>query len=354
MAVHLVLLAGGRGTRFWPLSRRSRPKQLLPLLSDRSLLRETWERVAPLGRRERSWVITASDLVKECRRELPELAASRILGEPVGRNTAPALALAAALARKEDPRAVLSVFPSDHHIGDLRGFRALVRRALRCAREERALVTLGVRPTEPETGYGYIETSQPVQGDGAVPVKAFVEKPDLARARRYLKSGRHLWNSGMFFLSVDTLAEAFAEFAPEIWEPVQELAGLHGGRRFAAAFERIYPELPSVSFDHAVMERARGVKVMPAEVGWSDVGNWTALETLLDESEGNHVSGQVLAIDAKNNIVMDEEGLTALLGVENLVIVRSGGALLVCHRDSVQSIRGLVARLEDETDGCHL
>ncbi len=354
MAVHLVLLAGGRGTRFWPLSRRRRPKQLLPLLSERSLLRETWERVAPLGRRERSWVITAANLVKDCRRELPELPAARILGEPVGRNTAPALALAAALARKEDPRAVLAVFPSDHHIGDLRGFRTLVRRALRCARDERALVTLGVKPTEPETGYGYIETTKPIRGKEPVPVKAFTEKPDLNRARRYLKSGRHLWNSGMFFMSVDALAEAFAEFVPEIWEPVQELAGLHGGRRFAAAFRSIYAELPSASFDRAVMERARDVKVLPADVGWSDVGNWTALEALLAESEGNRVSGQVLALDAKNNIVMDEEGLTALVGVENLVIVRSGGALLVCHRDHVQSIREIVARLENETDGDHL
>ncbi len=354
MAVHLVLLAGGRGTRFWPLSRRRRPKQLLPLLSERSLLRETWERVAPLGRRERSWVVTAANLVKECRRELPELSASRVLGEPMGRNTAPAMALAAALIRKEDPRAVLASFHSDHHIGDLRAFRAQARKALRCAREEKALVTLGVKPTEPETGYGYIEIENPIHGSNAVPVKAFVEKPDLNRARRYLKSGRHLWNSGIFFMSVDTLAEAFAEFVPEIWEPVQELAGLHGGRRFAAAFKSIYADLPSVSFDRAVMEKARDVKVLPADMGWSDVGNWTALEPLLAESEGNHVDGQVMTIDAKNNIVMDEEGLTALVGVENLVIVRSGGALLVCHRDRVQSIREIVARLENETDGDHL
>ncbi len=354
MAVHLVLLAGGRGTRFWPLSRKRRPKQLLPLLSERSLLRETWERVAPLGRDERSWVITAADLVADCRRELPELKAARVLGEPVGRNTAPALALAAALAKKEDRRAVLAVFPSDHHIGDLRAFRALSRRALRCARDENALVTLGVRPTEPETGYGYIEIAAPARGDEAVPVKAFVEKPDLARARRYLKSGRHLWNSGMFFLSVDALSKAFAEFAPEIWEPMLELARLHGGRRFAEAFERIYSDLPSASFDRCIMERVQGVKVLPAEVGWSDVGNWTTLESLLDENEGNRVNGQVLTLDARNNIVMDEEGLTALLGVENLIIVRSGGALLVCSRDRVQSIRELVALLENETDGCHL
>ncbi len=354
MAVHLVLLAGGRGTRFWPLSRRSRPKQLLPLLSDRSLLRETWERVAPLGKAERAWVVTAGDLADECRGELPELSPARILGEPVGRNTAPALALAAALARREDPKAVLAVFPSDHHIADTKGFRALARRALRCAREERALVTLGVTPTAPETGYGYIETARAITDDAVADVKRFVEKPDLARARRYLRSGRHLWNSGMFFLSVDALAEAFTDHTPEVWEAMLDLAELYGTPRFARAFSESYAKLPSLSFDKAVMEKASGVKVMAAAVGWSDVGNWTSLDELLEEQEGNRVSGQVLTLDAKNNIVMDEEGLTALLGVDDLVVVRSGGAVLVCRRDRVQSIRELVARLEAEGDDGHL
>ena len=354
MAVHLVLLAGGRGTRFWPLSRRSRPKQLLPLLSERSLLRDTWDRVAPLGDAARSWVVTAEDLTAECRKELPELPAARVLGEPVGRNTAPALALAAALAKREDPAAVLAVFPSDHHIADTEGFRELARRALRCAEEERALVTLGVTPTAPETGYGYIEADGAIEGDGIAGVKRFVEKPDLERASRYLNSGRHLWNSGMFFLSVDALDAAFEAHLPDTWAAVRELAEHYGTPRFDDAFRETYERLPSLSFDKAVMENAEGVKVLPAAVGWSDVGNWSALDALLDEREGNRVSGQVMTLDANNNIVMDEEGLTALLGVDDLVVVRSSGAVLVCHRDRVQSIRELVNRLERETDGGHL
>lgn len=353
MAVHLVLLAGGRGTRFWPLSRHDRPKQLLPLLSDQSLLRDTWERVAPLGKRERAWVVTAADLKAACRRELPELPAARVLGEPVGRNTAPAMALAAALARREDRRALLAVFPSDHHIADTAGFRALCRRALRCAREEEALVTLGVPPTSPETGYGYIETAGPPAAgdDRPLTVKRFVEKPDLATARRFLRGGRHLWNGGIFFLPIGALIEAFIAHAPEIWAAAEAIAAHYGQPGFSRALKREYGAMPAHSFDKAIMEKAQRVRVLPLRSGWSDVGNWAALGELLTERGGNRVTGTVLALDAKNNIVLDEEGVTALLGVEDLVVVRSGGALLVCRRDRVQSIRELVAHLAAETDG---
>ena len=239
---HAVIMAGGAGKRLWPLSRAARPKQLLPLLSDQSLLRDTWERVAPLGKRERAWVVTAADLKAACRRELPELPAARVLGEPVGRNTAPAMALAAALARREDRRALLAVFPSDHHIADTAGFRALCRRALRCAREEEALVTLGVPPTSPETGYGYIETAGPPAAgdDRPLTVKRFVEKPDLATARRFLRGGRHLWNGGIFFLPIGALIEAFIAHAPEIWAAAEAIAAHYGQPGFSRALKREY------------------------------------------------------------------------------------------------------------------
>lgn len=347
MAAWLVLLAGGRGTRFWPLGRRRRPKQFLPLFSSRSLLAETWTRVAALGSPERSLVISAADLAAACRRELPALPPARVICEPEGRNTAAAVALAALLALREDPRAVLAVFPSDHFVGDPAGLRALARRALRCAREEEAYVTLGIRPTRAETGYGYLELAGAASSETPQRVVAFIEKPDAARAAAYADSGRHLWNSGIFFLPARRLAESFAALAPEIWAPLAALPALPPtSPRFRAALRAAYAAIPARSFDVAIMERAAGVQVLAADIGWSDVGGWAALGELLPAAGANRVQGEVLALGAQDNIVVDREGLTALLGVENLVVVRSGGALLVADRARLDALRELVALLE--------
>jgi len=355
MATWLVLLAGGRGVRFWPLGRRRRPKQLLSLLSAQSLLAETWTRVAPLGRPERSLLVTAADLAAACRRELPALPAARVLGEPEGRNTAAAVALAAQLALREDPRAVLAVFPSDHLVTDAAGLRALARRALRCARDEEAFVTLGIRPTRAETGFGYLELAGPPQPGEPVRVAAFIEKPDAARARSYLESGRHLWNSGIFFLPARRLAESFAALAPEIWAPLAALpAADPASPRFKRALRAAYAALPARSFDVAVMERAAGVQVIAADIGWSDVGGWAAMGELLPTVDGNRAQGELVALDARDNIVVDREGLTALLGVEGLVVVRSGGALLVARRERLDALRELVALVAARTGGHHL
>jgi mannose-1-phosphate guanylyltransferase len=355
MATWLVLLAGGRGIRFWPLGRRRRPKQLLSLLSAQSLLAETWTRVAPLGRPERSWVLTAADLAAACRRELPALPPARVLGEPEGKNTAAAVALAALLALREDPRAVLAVFPSDHVVGDPAGLRRLARRALRCAREEDAFVTLGIQPTRAETGFGYLELAGPIVAGEPLRVAAFIEKPDAVRADSYLDSGRHLWNSGIFFLPARRLAESFAALAPEIWAPLAALpAAAPGSPRFARALRAAYAELPARSFDVAIMERAAGVKVIAADIGWSDVGSWAALGELLPTVDGNRVQGELVALDARDNIVVDREGLTALLGVEGLVVVRSGGALLVARRERLGALRELVAMIAARDGGHHL
>jgi mannose-1-phosphate guanylyltransferase len=348
MAVHVVLLAGGRGTRFWPLSRRRRPKQLLSLVSRESLLRETWRRVAALARPERRWLITGSDLRRACLRELPELPPGRCIGEPVGRNTAAALALATALIERCDPRAVMAVFPCDHHIGDLPAFRRLARQALGIAREERALVILGIRPVRADTGYGYIELAGGGARKGARAVKRFVEKPSPARARAFLAGGRHLWNSGMFFLNVAALVEAWREHSPEIWEPLAALADDFGSRRFAAKLKATYESLPAQPFDVAIMEKVQGVKVLPAEMKWSDIGNWLTIADMLPERGGNHSAGPLVCDDAKGNIVMDPEGLTALVGVDDLIVVKTRDALLVCHRDKVGDLRELVERLESE------
>lgn len=348
MSVHLLLLAGGKGTRFWPLSRPERPKQLLPLLSDKTLLRETYERVRSLGTPERIWVLGANSLKKQIRAELPELPAAQFISEPVGRNTAASVALGAALALKQDPRAVLAVFPCDHHIVDAAAFRRAARLALKAARQEPVLVTLGIRPDRPETGYGYIRLAEAIKMGQAQVAKAFVEKPALPRAKRYLSGGRHLWNSGMFFFGAEVLREAFLANAPDIWEPAEDLADSYPGRRFAGRLAKEYSSIPARSFDVAVMEKAGNLRVVPAEFGWSDVGNWEALGGLLEETDGNRIRGRVRALDSRGNIVIDTEGLTALLGVENLIVVRSGERLLVCHRDRAQSVRKLMELMDTE------
>jgi mannose-1-phosphate guanylyltransferase len=348
MAVHLILLAGGRGTRFWPLSRHGKPKQLLPLVSEFSMLRETWNRVSTLGRAERAWVITSDDLAPACREEIAEIPGSRFIGEPVGRNTGPAMALAGVLALADDPRAVLAVFPSDHHITRVQEFRRLVKLALHEARETDSMITLGIKPDRPETGYGYIEIGGRAVAGKPVAVKKFVEKPGSALAKKYLAGGRHLWNSGMFFFSARTLKRAFLEHQPETWRALEPLAADPGSKRFQDSLAAVYPALDSIPFDVAIMEKVSNVKVIPAEMGWNDVGHWLALGDLLGDTDGNQVDGQVLAVDSSNNIVHDRDGLTALLGVENLVVVRTGDLVLVCHRDRAQDIREVVARLKQE------
>jgi len=304
--------------------------------------------VAPLGRAERAWVITTADLRPACQRELPDIPAARVVGEPVGRNTAAAVALAGVLAERDDPRAVLAVYPSDHHVADWPAFRRLARAALRCAREEAALVTLGITPRSADTGFGYIETAARTASGVPVPVRRFVEKPSARRARAFLQGGRHLWNSGMFFFAVRTLREAFEAHAPGIWHALQPVAAAYGSRSFAARLREAYAELPSVPFDVAVMEKASDVKVLRADMGWSDIGHWAALGEFLGSRGGNSSLGRVLALDATGNIVMDRGGLTALLGVKDLIVVRTGDAVLVCQRDRAQDLREIVASLEDE------
>ncbi|MDP6418254.1 MAG: mannose-1-phosphate guanylyltransferase [Candidatus Krumholzibacteria bacterium] len=353
MATHLILLAGGKGSRFWPLSRSARPKQLLPLLSEKSLLRETWLRVRPLAPPERIWVIGSRSLESACLKELPELPRENYVGEPVGRNTAAAIALGLARILRRDPRARIAVFPTDHYIADRQEFLALCRSALR-ETANRSILTLGILPDRPETGYGYIETSSKARGRTARKVLRFREKPSAALARKFLATGKFLWNSGMFFFQGDRMKEAFIEHLPQLWESVEELASEDKDARFRRALQRVYPQLPSHSFDVGIMEKVSGVKVLPARMGWSDVGSWEALGELLPEDEENRGRGEILSLDSRDNVVYSPEGLVALLGVKNLVVVRDGERVLVCDRKRVQELRKLVERLESEGRTEHL
>jgi mannose-1-phosphate guanylyltransferase len=343
---HAVILAGGSGTRFWPASRRRKPKQFLAVGSDaRSLLRQAWDRLDGVVPAERRVVVCAKAHAALVRAQLPGLAPANLVLEPAARNTLPAVVLALRGIAARDPHAVACVLPSDHAIGPESAFRASLHAALCHAQGDDALVVFGVPPDHPATGYGWIELGDPTAklGDARFHKAArFVEKPPLALARRFLAGGRHAWNSGMFAFGVEAFLEAVLRHAPQVARAIPS------PRASAAAWRA----LPSISVDHGVMEHHDDVVVLPVAWSWNDVGAWPALAALVeaDESE-NRASGRarLVAEDARGNLVhSDEDTLVALVGVEDLVVVRSGKCLLVCRKDRAQDVRRIVERLAKE------
>ncbi len=329
-----VVMAGGAGTRFWPLSRKARPKQLLPLATERSLVADTVERIAALIPGERVIVVTAAHLVEATRAELPGVPPENFLAEPVPRNTAPCVGWAAATVRARDPNAILAVLAADHFVADVPEYQRIVRAALTIARDG-SLVTLGMRPSRAETGYGYLRVGKKLD-DGSHRVDAFVEKPDLKTARRFVKSPKYLWNSGQFFFTASAVLDEIATHLPALASGLAELADP------GADLPAIFAQLPSISIDHGVMENAAGVRVIPADFGWSDVGSWTtAWELGEKDTDRNATSGADAVLeDASGNYVRAPAGkIVALIGVKDLVVVDTGDALLVVPRDRAQDVR---------------
>ncbi|MBI2392659.1 MAG: mannose-1-phosphate guanylyltransferase [Deltaproteobacteria bacterium] len=342
-------MAGGSGTRFWPASRAHRPKQLLPLGGGtESLLAATVARIAPIVPTERTLVVTAAVLADATRRELPSLPAENLLAEPSPRNTAPCIGWATRTILARDPEAIIAVLPSDQHVDDPAGLRASMQSALEVAKV-RALATIGIRPTRPDTGFGYIETGGFVpEVDGAHEVSRFVEKPDAARAREYLASGRFLWNSGMFFFRARAMDEAIRAHLPELARGLDAMIG-------DAAVREVFPALPSISIDYGVVERVGAtpgqVGVVPGDFGWSDVGSWeSAWELAAKDDAGNALPEGAIAVDARRNLVRLEGSArgkqVALVGVEDLVVVETDDALLVLPRGRAQDVRAVVEALK--------
>lgn len=351
--LHTIVLAGGSGTRFWPASRRSLPKQLLALgkSPDSSLIAETVRRVEPLCPPDRVVVATSKRLIEATRRALPWLPPHAFLGEPVARNTAPCIAWATAVIARRDPEAIVMVLPSDHHIGDPARFLRALGTALESAKS--AITTIGIEPTRPDTGYGYIERGAPV-ADGIFDVARFVEKPNRATAEEYLRGGRHVWNSGMFFFRASELLAAVTRFAPDVWACIEriEAAAKRGPDAEEEATEAAFAAMPSISIDYAVMEKASPLRVVPASFGWSDLGSWESAWDLADKDElGNSRTEHAVFVDARNNLVVDHSSrardkVVALVGVENLCVVQTEDALLVIPRDRSQDVRAIVDALE--------
>lgn len=352
MAIHAVVMAGGSGTRFWPLSRVQKPKQLLALgPSESSLLRCTVDRVAPLVPKERVIVVTNARIADAVAEDLPDVPRTNILAEPQGRNTAPCIGWAAVRALHADPEAVLIVLPSDHHIEDETRFLAVLASAVAAA-QNGALVTCGIEPTRPDTGYGYLEVGAEA-GNGARTCVRFVEKPDRARAEAFLASGHYLWNSGLFVFRADAILAAIRAHLPGLAAELESVASALAKGSDEAVIAARYGQMPSISIDHGVMEKATDVLVVPGSFGWSDLGSYeTAWELAPRDEAGNATRGDsTILVDSQHNFVRAPEGkLVALVGVEDLVVVDTGDALLVMPRERSQDVRKVVDELAARGD----
>ena len=341
--VYAVIMAGGVGSRFWPQSRAKTPKQLLDLTgSGKTMIAATQERLLPDIPPERVIVVTGEITADAVAKALPSVPRANILAEPVGRNTAPCIGWAAVHVRNRDPEGILAVMPSDHLIADKPAFSQAVRTAVEAARSG-ALVTFGVRPSHPETGFGYIEMGEG-SGAGARPVLRFVEKPDLATAEKYLEAGNFTWNSGMFFFSAKRILDEIERQMPDLKKGLDELETVVGQDSEAQTVRQIYPQLPSQSIDYGIMEGASGILTVPVDFGWSDLGSWSAAyEQWGKDASGNAFEGEIAAVGTENCLVKGPpEKLIALVGVKDLVVVDTGDSLLVCDRHQSQNVKKIV------------
>lgn len=354
-----IILAGGRGTRFWPLSRKRRAKQVLALDGKQTMIQQTVARLAPLAPSRNFWIITNQDLKPAISRQLPKLGKKQIIAEPVGRNTAPAIGLAAFVLLRQDPDAVLGLFPSDHVIGNEKRYREVIQHAVRLAAAGDNIVVLGIPPAGPSTGYGYIESGGQVEED-VLRVRRFTEKPDVQRATEFLRAGNYFWNSGMFLWRARTLAGALAEHLPQTARLLEQIAAAFGTAKFPSTFRKLYPGCENISVDYAVLEPrsakgeyASNICCIPSDFGWNDLGSWAALYEHRagkgDTLDGNLITGAgSYAINAQGNYVHAPGKFVATVGVDNLVVVETDDALLVTTREHSQDVGKVVKYLDEK------
>jgi mannose-1-phosphate guanylyltransferase len=343
-----LILAGGRGTRFWPRSRKRSAKQVLNVVGERSLIQATVDRLAPVISPDRLWVLTNDHLRDIIIKQLPDVPARQILAEPMQRNTAPAIGLTAQILHQQDPRAVMGVFPSDHVIGKNPQYRSVIKAAFKSAAQGRLMV-VGIQPRWAETGYGYIEFPKGSMAGGMEPlaVNRFHEKPVMAKAKRYLAAGNFYWNSGMFFWRTDVLLDELRQHLPRTATVLASLPRF-GSRKFGQQLKAAFPLCDNISIDYAVLEKAKSVHGIAAgDFGWNDVGSWNAVYDLLErDSAGNAIALESIALDSHNNFVDARGKVVALVGVHDLIVVDTPDALLVASRDRAQQVGDIVKALE--------
>ncbi len=348
---YAVVLAGGYGERFWPASTMARPKQLLSLLGDRTMLEMAVDRLAGLIPPERVLVLTSADLVDATIACSPDLSPANVIGEPMRRDTAAAVALACAVVKARDPQGVFCIVTADHVMGDLDVFRQTLREGLELASANDVLVTIGIEPTRPSTAFGYIEAGDEIDSPGGVTfrsVSRFVEKPDRETAQTYIESGSFSWNSGMFIWSADAVHRAFSAHTPDLGSMIDGLMPHVDTDGFADALAEAFEPLDKISIDYALMEKADNIVMGIGTFAWDDVGSWPEVAGHLPSDDaGNAVRGHIQAIDASNNVVVSEGRLTALIGVDDLIVVHTEGATLICPKDRAQDVKAMVTALRE-------
>ena len=357
MARYAVIMAGGKGERFWPRSRGHRPKQFLSLLGENSLLQQSCERIQEMFVPENIMVVTGREHLVLARQQLPALSAENFIIEPVGRNTAPCIGLAALHLCRRDPEASMVVFPADHLVQGRDGFLNCLETGLRLAETAKTLVTIGIGPTRPETGYGYIEREEEsLPGDMPVfKVRRFVEKPDLDKALAYLRSGRFFWNSGIFIWKAGLILEKIEKHLPKLYRGLTAIEAHIGTAEEQDAMERIFPSLTSVSVDYGIMEKEKDILVIRGDFGWDDLGSWAALaEWSPRDRDRTAVVGEHVGIDTTECLVYGQDALIATLGVRNLVIVQTPDVVLVCARERSQEVKNLVQMIKDKKEDKYL
>lgn len=356
-----MILAGGSGTRFWPRSRRARAKQVLALDGEQTMIQQTLVRLLPVGQASDVWVVTNHLLDRVIAAQLPSVPPGHILSEPVARNTAPACALTAFLLERTEPETVVGIFPSDHVVGDPKRFAEVLRAGIEVASQGDNIVVLGVPPTRPETGYGYVEQGAEVEQVQGIPVhrvRRFREKPDRHTAERFLAAGNFAWNAGIFLWSARTLACAIREHAPDMAPMLEKIAAAYGTPEFEQVFAAEYPQCENISIDYAVLERrsAKGevrsnIFCLPADFAWNDLGSWASLHEHLGENHDSNVldgpADGLVEIESRGNYVYAPGKLVALLGVEGLVVVETDDALLITTRDRSQDVSKVVRQIHE-------
>ncbi|MGD0512124.1 MAG: mannose-1-phosphate guanylyltransferase [Terriglobales bacterium] len=356
---HPVILAGGRGTRFWPLSRKRRAKQLLALDGKQTMIQQTVSRLLPLAPAKRFWIITNQDSQREIARQIPRLSRQQIIAEPVGRNTAPAIGLAAFILLRTDPEAVIGLFPSDHVIGDENRYRQVLEKGIAIAAAGENIVILGIRPTRAETGYGYIEADVTPKKE-PFRVRRFTEKPDPEGAAKFLAARNYFWNSGMFLWSARTLANALREHLPKTAPLLEKIAGTFGTGKFTGTLRRLYPMCENISIDYAVLEprslkgeQKSNIFCLPADFGWNDLGSWNALHehhvAKSQPADSNLISAEgSFTLNAAGNYIHAPNKFVAVVGVNDLVVVETDDALLITTRAQAQDVGKIVKYLDEE------